>query len=241
VLELIAFDADDTLWHNETLYQASQARYRELLAPFCSAADVDEALLATEKRNLSTLGYGIKAFTLSMIETAIELSGGRISGADVGSILDLAKEMIATPVQLLDHVAEVVPKLAQSHRLMILTKGDLLDQERKIAQSGLQPYVHHIEIVSEKDERAYRAILDSYGVAAEDFLMVGNSLRSDILPVAAVGGYAVHIPYHVTWVHETVDLPPRMADHYFEVAHMGELPALVAQIERDGLDSSASL
>ena len=231
MLEMIAFDADDTLWHNETLYQYAQDRYRQLLSDYARPDAVDRALLETEKRNMSRLGYGIKAFTLSMIETAVRLSEGQITGVEVQTILDLAIEMIDTPVQLLDYVHQVVNRLAQSHRLMIITKGDLLDQERKIAQSGLAPYVSHIEIVSEKHEDAYRSILDNYNVPAAHFLMVGNSLKSDILPVAAIGGYAAYIPYHITWAHESVATLASVRDHYYELDHIGQLPPLVDQLQ----------
>ena len=159
VLEMIAFDADDTLWHNETLYQAAQEKYKQLLSPYCTPDEVDQSLLVTEKRNLASLGYGIKAFTLSMIETALSLSERKITGDEVQAILELARKMIDTPVQLLEYVEQVVPRLAKTHRLMIVTKGDLLDQERKIGQSGLAPYVSHIEIVSEKHEEIYRSLL----------------------------------------------------------------------------------
>lgn len=160
---------------------------------------------ATERRNLELFGYGIKGFTLSMIETAVEVSGGRVDGEAVGRLLALGKEMLAHPVDLIDGAAETVRALAVSHRLVLVTKGDLIHQEQKVARSGLAEHFERVEIVSEKDEATYAAILGRMGVAPERFCMVGNSVRSDVLPVLAIGGHAVHVPYAITWHHEVVD------------------------------------
>lgn len=230
--DLIAFDADDTLWHNERLYANAQHRFKELLAQYHSPEWIDERLYNTEMRNLPHFGYGIKAFALSMIETAVELTEGRISGQDVQTIINLARGMLVAEVELLDHAAETVARLADTHTLMVITKGDLRDQEGKIARSGLAPYFRHVEIVSDKNPENYDAILKRYGVPPERFLMVGNSLRSDIQPVLALGASAVYMPYHLTWAHEVVTPPPAGQPGYYELAHLGLLPGLIEMLER---------
>ena len=203
----IAFDADDTLWANEDLFVATQAEYMKLLAPYRQHWDAEE-LHAAERRNLAFFGYGIKGFTLSMIETAIEVSDGAIPGRDIAAIIDMARGMVHAPLTLLPGVAELIPALATDYRLMLITKGDLFDQEAKIARSGLADYFRHIDIVSEKTPHAYQRILQRADIDPQSFVMVGNSLRSDILPVVAIGAHAVHIPYHLTWQHEHVEIPP---------------------------------
>jgi putative hydrolase of the HAD superfamily len=232
-IDLIAFDADDTLWHSEYLYKQAEERLGEILAPYGVDGRAGEELFATEMRNLSYYGFGFKSFALSMIETAIRLSGGRVQSWEIQQMIELAKQMIDTPVQVLDGVPEAVAALAASHRLMVITKGDLLDQERKLDRSGLAPHFAHVEIVSDKNEGVYRQLLARYRVAPQRFLMVGNSLRSDILPVVALGGHAVHIPYHTTWAHETVDWPEELPQGYVELAYIGRLPGLVAQFLED--------
>lgn len=230
VIDLIAFDADDTLWHNEVLYTRTQQRFAELLSPYDQDNRAGEELFATEMQNIPRYGYGIKGFALSMIETAIRLTGGQITGDEVQKLINLAREMMETPVQLLDGVVEVLEALATRQTLMLITKGDLFDQERKLARSGLAPYFAHVEIVSQKTVDVYRTLLAKHGIAPQRFLMVGNSLRSDILPVVKLGGHAVHIPYHVTWEHETVDLPEEMPEGYVELEHIGLLLDLVKQL-----------
>ena len=227
MFDLIAFDADDTLWHNETLFTLTQSSFRALLAPYLLRPWTGEELYATELRNLQHFGYGIKGFMLSMIETAIELTGADLPVAVIQQIIGLGKAMLAAPVELLDHVAEVLPALAAAAPLLLLTKGDLFDQEAKIARSGLAPHFRHIEIVSDKTPQSYSALLAKYAVPPKRFLMVGNSLRSDIVPVIALGGRAVHIPYHTTWVHEQVAhaaLPVSIV----ALAHVGLLPTWLA-------------
>jgi putative hydrolase of the HAD superfamily len=226
--DIIAFDADDTLWHNETLFSMTQDKFRQLLARYQGAELALDTLYAIEIRNLETFGYGIKGFTLSMIEAAIELTHGQVVGQDIQQIIDFAREMLRAPLQLLDHVAELIPRLARMHTLMLITKGDLFDQESKIAQSGLADYFAHVEIVSDKRQDIYQALLRKHHIAPERFLMVGNSLRSDILPVVALGGAAVYIPYHLTWAHETID--DTGAQQYFELEHIGLLPALLGRL-----------
>lgn len=227
MFDVIAFDADDTLWHNETLYSATQERFQALLSRYELGEGARERLYETEVRNLQYYGYGIKSFTLSMIETAIELTGGAITGSDLQQIIEMAKEMLRSPVQLLDHVAEVIATLSASHTLMLITKGDLFDQETKIARSGLAPHFAHVEIVRDKTEEVYRAILDRHQISPQRFLMVGNSQRSDILPVVALGAHAVYIPYAITWEHERVAPQGDASVGYVELEHIGLLPGYV--------------
>lgn len=203
-IEIIAFDADDTLWHNESLFTITQDKYKNLLAKYHDADWIESKLFDTETRNIEHFGYGVKGFTLSMIETAIELSEGRISGTEISQIIDFAKEMLKSPIELLDGVAETIKKLSQSHDLMIITKGDLFDQESKIARSGLANYFSKVEIVKEKDDAVYQKILTKHKIDKDKFVMVGNALKSDILPILRIGATAIHIPYHTTWAREIV-------------------------------------
>ena len=227
---VVGFDADDTLWHNEVIFEQVHERYRALLARFHGAATVDRTLFATEMRNLELYGYGVKGFTLSAIETAIELSAGRIGAAEIQQLIELGREMLAHPVDLLDGVVEALAALAPRHRLVLITKGDLRDQERKLAKSGLAAQFAAVEIVSEKDESTYAAILRRHAIAAERFFMVGNSLKSDILPVLALGGAAAHVPYHLTWAAEQVEEIPRAEGRFFRLKSLHALPAVVAQL-----------
>ena len=232
--DAIAFDADDTLWHNERLYANAQVKFKQLLAQYHSPEWIDARLYRTEMRNLEHFGYGIKAFALSMIETAVELTEGRISGEDIQTIINFAREMLAADVELLEHVAETIPGLAAKYPLMLITKGDLRDQEIKIARSGLRAHFRQIEIVSDKNQDNYERLLQRSGVAPERFLMVGNSLRSDILPVLALGASAVYIPYRLTWQHELVDSPPPEQPGYYQLEHIGLLPELLVRLESSG-------
>jgi putative hydrolase of the HAD superfamily len=224
MIDVIAFDADDTLWHNETLYAQAQAGFESLLTPYRDGAGARQELYKTEMRNLRLYGYGIKSFALSMIETAIEVSDGRIGAAEIGQIIDLAQEMLEAPVELLEGVAEAVPTLAAVCRLMLITKGDLRDQEVKLARSGLARYFWQVEIVRDKSAGVYRGLLDKHGITPGRFLMVGNSLRSDVLPVVEIGGKAVHIPYHITWEHEQVPESVHAGRGYAELEDIRLLP-----------------
>ena len=227
MIELVALDADDTLWHNEPLYTSTRDQFRALLSQYEPAALVEERLYETELRNLQHFGYGVKGFVLSMIETAIEITEGRVGTADVQRIIGWGREMLSSPVTLLDGVAEAVEALAQTFPLILLTKGDLLDQQTKLARSGLGAHFTGIEIVSEKDARIYRHVMKRYAVAPDRFVMVGNSLRSDILPVLEAGGHAVYVPYDVTWIHERV-ADEALADAQFHrVANLAQLPAVL--------------
>ncbi len=205
-LAVVALDGDDTLWHSETHFADAHDTFARVLAPYAGDGfDIVAHQYATERRNLELFGYGIKGFTLSMIETAIEVTTGRITAAEIRELLDLGKAMLAHPVELLPGVAETVEALAGRYRLVLVTKGDLFHQEQKVARSGLADRFERIEIVSEKDEATYRRIVSTMGVDPEQFLMVGNTVRSDVLPVLAIGGRAVQVPYSVTWDHEVVD------------------------------------
>lgn len=203
----IGLDGDDTLWHSERYFFDAEQRYRELLDRYVDTSDLEERMLVTERRNLDVFGYGAKAFTLSLIETAIELTGGSIEAADVHRIVELGKEILRHPTELLDGVAETLDRLTDAgHRLVIITKGDLMHQESKVAGSGLADVVDAVEIVSEKDPATYQRVTGRHGIPLGDFTMVGNSVRSDVLPVLEIGGRAVEIPYHLTWAHERVEL-----------------------------------
>ena len=230
IFDVIAFDADDTLWHTETQYAAAQDALKRLLADYARPEQIEQTLHTVEIRNLQYYGYGIKGFALSLIETAIALSAGRIGGQDIQRLIDLTKDMLAAELRLLDHVQEVVPRLAAAYSLMLVTKGDLFDQELKLDRSGLRPHFRHIEIVSDKTPERYAALLAKHQLDPSRFLMVGNSLRSDVLPVVALGGRAVHIPYPITWAHEQVTPSDGDRGRYHELEHLGLLPALIEQL-----------
>ena len=229
--DLIAFDADDTLWHNEHLYAGSQAVLVELLSHYHPPEWVRERLYQTEMRNLEHYGYGIKAFALSMVETALELTEGRISGADLGRLVDLAKGMLGAKVEVMDHVTETLDQLGAKYPLMMITKGDLFEQENKIARSGLKDRFRYVEIVSTKTVPVYRGLLERHSISPERFLMAGNSLRSDILPLLELGAYAVYIPNELTWQHENSDPPPEGQAGYYQLEHIGGLPGLLEGLE----------
>lgn len=232
MLDLIAFDADDTLWHNERLYQAAQRKIEQLAAPYTHGDGLIARFDAVDVQNIAAFGYGIKSFALSMIQAVVETTNGAIPSRELARIVDFALEMIQAPVELLPHVAETIPALAATHRLMLITKGDLLDQERKLERSGLVDYFPDVEVVNHKTEAVYRAILDRRGIDPARFLMVGNALRSDIVPVLALGGHAVHIPYETSWAHENVPDDVLRNLDYVTLPHLGELPAVVAALDR---------
>ena len=232
MITTIGFDADDTLWHNQTIFEDAHERCCTLLARYHDRAAVDRELYATEMRNLTLYGYGIKAFALDAIETAIRLTDGRIAAEEIQQILDLGREMLAHPVELLPGVIETVAALAATHTLLVITKGDLRDQERKVAASGLAPHFRAVEVLSEKDGAAYAHVLRKHGVAPEEFLMVGNSLKSDILPVFGLGGACAYIPYHPTSKHENVEsAAPAGHARFVQLAGIGELPAALARFD----------
>lgn len=226
----IGFDADDTLWHNQPIFERSYERFRELLSRFHDPVSAGELLLATELKNVPLYGYGIKGYTLSAIETAITLSNGEISSGEIRQLLDAARDMLQHPVELLDGAPQILASLAGHHRMIVITKGDLHDQERKIGASGLSGYFDHIEVVSEKNSTTYAKILSRHGIQSENFLMVGNSLKSDILPVLAIGGYGAHLPYHVTWGGELAEEPVEFLDRYFKLGQMSDLPGIIRRL-----------
>jgi putative hydrolase of the HAD superfamily len=228
MFDIIAFDADDTLWHNETIFQATETQFAALLAGYHAEEWVRERLFATEMRNLAHFGYGIKGFTLSMIESAIELSGGRITGSEIQQILAWGHQMLAAPVELLDGVRETIEALAPHHRLMLLTKGDLFDQESKLARSGLGDLFTAVEIVSDKNATTYARIIARNGVDPKRFLMVGNSLKSDILPALDAGAHAVHVPYATTWAHEVVSEEALDGRQIVRLENIALLPSWIA-------------
>ncbi len=230
ILDLIAFDADDTLWHNELLYQLTEEKYQNLLSRYADAQLVSKRLLDTERKNIDIYGYGIKSFTLSMIETAIEISSGDVTASEIFNIIGFAKEMLTSEVRLLDYAEDTVKNLAEAYHLMMITKGDLRDQEYKLARSGLAACFRFTEVVTEKDEQTYRDILAKYKVRPDRFLMVGNSIKSDILPILALGGHAVFVPYQVTWAHEVVSESKIDHSAYHELEHLGQLPGLIEQL-----------
>jgi putative hydrolase of the HAD superfamily len=226
-IELVALDADDTLWHNEPMYTSARERFCALLSRYEPAGIPDERLHQVEMCNLQHFGYGVKGFVLSMIETAIELTDGRLESGDVRAIIGFGHEMLAAPVTLLEGVRDAVEELAACFPLILLTKGDLLHQETKLASSGLGDHFTGIEIVSEKNVGVYRRVMRRYGVEPRQFVMVGNSLRSDILPVLEAGAHAVYIPYEGTWIHEHVAAEHLRDAAYHEIAAIRELPALL--------------
>jgi putative hydrolase of the HAD superfamily len=228
----IAFDGDDTLWHNESLFSMTQDRFRALLAESVDAEVVDARLMATERENVAVYGYGVKGFTLSMIETAIEVTNGSVDAGAISRILSFAKDQLSHPVELLPGVCDVLDALSDRYRLLLITKGDLFDQESKIARSGLAERFDAIEVVAEKDRLVYGRVLQRNHVDPAQFLMVGNSVRSDVLPVLEVGGQAALVPYHLIWELERAE-PPHAHDGYWELEHIGQVPELVARLNRN--------
>ncbi len=230
--EVIAFDADDTLWYNETRYIRAKNRFGELLSRYHETPKILQILDENESLNVGLYGYGTKSFVLSMIETAIELSNGEVTGHLIREILALGRQMLSGEVRLFEHAGQVVAELSTSYNLMLITKGDAIEQARKIEKSGLAQYLRFIEIVADKTTEVYRTVLKRYRIGAARFLMVGNSLRSDILPVLEIGGQAVYIPYEHTWVHELRTDTEPAKDGYYELEHLGQLPALVKQLSK---------
>ncbi|RYY37063.1 MAG: HAD family hydrolase [Sphingobacteriaceae bacterium] len=204
-IKVVAFDADDTLWVNEPYFRRAEEAFYELLNEYLQGHALERELMKTEVANLHLYGYGIKGFILSMIETAITVTNSTVSIEVIEKILDLGRQMLDEPVVLLDGVEEVLTSLKGKYRLVVATKGDLLDQERKLRKSGLSHHFHHIEIMSDKDESNYQKLIRHLDIQPGELMMVGNSLKSDILPVLNMGGWAVHVPYHITWAHEVIE------------------------------------
>jgi len=225
-LTTIGFDADDTLWQNEQFYKLTQERFAALLADYAEAEHLSRNLLEAEKRNLRHYGFGIKGFTLSMIETAIEITQGEVPTTVVAQILDIGRDLLAHPVETLPHVRETLEALAGNYLLVLITKGDLFDQERKLAQSGLGDLFDAIEIVSDKNASTYRRIFSKVGDGPERAMMVGNSLKSDIVPALAAGSYGVFVPHELTWAFEHVEEPTE-APRFRKIGHLGELQGVI--------------
>lgn len=227
-IRVLGFDGDDTLWHNETRFNMTQAQLRDLLHGHVPDADVDSHLFEVEMKNLGMYGYGVKSFTLSMLETAIQLTEGRIPATDLEVILGWGKRMLMEPTELLDGVDAALRELSSKYDLLLITKGDLFDQESKLARSGLGELFLGVEILSEKNVDSYRAVFARRGIKPQDFVMVGNSLKSDVAPVLELGATAVHIPYHVTWHHEHVPEESLPAAGWHRLSSISELGQLLA-------------
>ncbi|QLF69504.1 HAD family hydrolase [Peteryoungia desertarenae] len=227
---VIGFDADDTLWQNEQYYKLTEAHFQGLLAEFAEGNHVSERLLEAEKRNLAHYGYGIKGFTLSMIETALEITEGRVPATVIGEILAIGRDLLSHPVECMPHARDALEALAGRYFLVMITKGDLFDQERKLAQSGLGDYFDAVEIVSDKTATTYRRIFGKHGEGPERAMMIGNSLKSDIVPAIAAGSWGVFVPHALTWVLEHVDKPVE-APRFREIPDLGHVPKLVENLQ----------
>ncbi|WP_375688685.1 HAD family hydrolase [Pseudooceanicola sp. LIPI14-2-Ac024] len=228
-LTTIGFDADDTLWQNERFFRLTQDRFAELLADYAEAGHLHDRLLAAERRNIGHYGFGIKGFVLSMIETALEVTDRKVPGAVIAELIAAGQEMLSHPIELLPHARAAVEAVADTHRVILVTKGDLLDQERKLAQSGLGELFDGVEIVSEKTSAVYARIFARHGDGADRAMMIGNSLKSDVVPAIEAGGWGVYVPHGMTWALEHAD-EPEGADRFHRLDDLGGLPALVAAI-----------
>ncbi|WP_243611326.1 HAD family hydrolase [Shimia aestuarii] len=228
-LTTIGFDADDTLWHNERFFRITQDRFARLLADYTERDHLEDRLLAAEKRNLGHYGFGIKGFVLSMIETAIEVTEGKVPAAVIAELMEAGREMLEHPIELLPHAREAIEALAPDYRILLITKGDLIDQERKLAQSGLGDLFDGVEIVSHKTTETYVEIFARHCQDASRAMMVGNSLRSDVIPVIEAGGWGVHVPHDLTWSLEHAE-PPRTAPRFAEISSLEDLHDFVLSV-----------
>ena len=229
-LTVIGFDADDTLWQNEQYYKLTESHFRGLLSEFAEGEHVSERLLEAEKRNLAHYGFGIKGFTLSMIETALEITEGRAPSSVISEILAIGRNLLSHPVECLPHARDALEALSGKYFLVLITKGDLFDQERKLAQSGLGDYFDAVEIVSDKTATTYRRIFGKHGEGPERSMMIGNSLKSDVVPAIAAGAWGVFVPHELTWVLEHVEKPEE-APRFREIPDLGHVPDLVANLQ----------
>jgi len=225
-IQVIAFDADDTLWENENFFRDAEHEFCQVMAEFVPVHETIEALYKVELQNMELYGYGVKAFMLSLVETSLLISQGRVRPEQTEAIIAIGKRMLQKDVILLDSVVDLLDKLYGRFKLVVASKGDLLDQERKLKKSGLLKYFHHIEIMTHKREENYRELLKHLDIGPEKFLMVGNSLRSDVLPVVRLGGYAAHIPYYTTWEHEKMDPGEIKSDRFFELKQIHDVLTL---------------
>lgn len=229
-LTTIGFDADDTLWQNETYYRLTEQQFAALLADYGEPDVISGRLLEAEKRNLRHYGFGIKGFTLSMIETAIEVTEGKVPASVIGEILAAGREMLSHPIETLPHVRETLDRLAGSYRMVLITKGDLFDQERKLAQSGLGDFFEAVEIVSDKTAATYERIFSRYGDGPARSMMVGNSLKSDVMPALQAGSWGVYVPHDLTWALEHAE-EPESEPRFWRIEHLGQLGDLLARLE----------
>jgi len=204
-IKAVAFDADDTMWINEPYFQQIEEKFCKLLEDFATHHNISQELLKTEIQNLSIYGYGVKGYTLSMIETALNISNKKLDIEIIEKAIEYGKDMLSKPVELIDDIEQVLQQLKLKYKLVVATKGDLLDQDQKLKRSGLESYFHHIEVMSEKKEDDYKKLIKHLDIQPQEFLMIGNSLKSDVLPVLALGGHAIHIPFHTTWEHEKIN------------------------------------
>ena len=235
-LHMIGFDADDTLWRSEDYFRDAQSEFERIVGTYVDLDDAHDRLYAVEKRNIALFGYGAKGMTLSMIEAAVEITESRISAHDVHRIVELGKAVLQHPVELLPGIVDAVEAIARDYPVVLITKGDLFHQEAKVRESGLSDLFRRIEIVSEKDTATYTRLLAEFGLAPAQFAMIGDSLRSDIVPVLELGGCGVHMPYHVTWAHETEGVPPSALDALNRLRSVdapSELPAAVRSLAAD--------
>jgi len=221
--KVIAFDADDTLWINETYFREAEKKFAQLLSHYETENKIDQELFKLEIKNLEIYGYGIKGFMLSMVECALELSNYKIPQQTIEGILNIGKEMIEKPIELLDGVKETLRKLQGNYKLIVATKGDLLDQERKLEKSGLIQYFHHIEVMSEKKVPDYQKLINHLDIQSDELLMVGNSLKSDVLPLIQIGASAIHVPFHTTWAHEEVSKQEAENSNFKTVENVTEI------------------
>lgn len=225
-IKVIAFDADDTLWVNETYFREAELEFAKLLAKYETANTIDQELFKTEIRNLEFYGFGVKGFVLSMIECALELSNYTINPKALQAILDIGKEMLNKPIELLPEIEEVLKTLQPKYKLILATKGDLLDQERKLEKSNLAHYFHHIEVMTDKKAKDYHKLIKHLDIHPSQFMMIGNSLKSDILPVLEIGAAAIHVPFHTTWIHEEVSEIETSEKNYHTVLNIKEVLTL---------------
>ena len=226
-LPVLGLDADDTLWENEARFHEVEGRFQVLMAPWADGDTTDSALLATERANIDRHGYGVKGFVLSMITTAVDLSKGLVESRRIGEIISWGHELLDHPIELLDGVSTAIDRLATTHRLLVITKGDLNDQMGKVARSGLADRFWQVEVVAEKDETTYAAVLDRHSIEPSTFVMVGNSVRSDVLPVLGIGGRAIHVPHTTTWVMEEPDPVAAAAAEFPVVERLADVPDLL--------------
>ncbi|MEN8766045.1 MAG: HAD family hydrolase [Polaribacter sp.] len=225
-IKVIAFDADDTLWVNETYFREAEHEFSKLLSNYETENKIDQELFKKEIANLKYYGYGIKGFVLSMIECALELSNNQTSPITIGKIITIGKEMLDKPIELLSGIEEVLQALQNDYKLIVATKGDLLDQEKKLEKSGLLKYFHHIEVMSDKKPKDYLKLIQHLEIQPKELLMIGNSLKSDVLPLLKIGATAIHVPFHTTWVHEEVSEKEKAGATYKTVSNIKEVIAL---------------